>query len=41
MLLAAHWSKQAKETVRIQVTVVNKELPLMPFRSAPGAKRRK
>ena len=40
MLLAAHWSKQAKESVRIQITVVNKELPLTPFGAASGNKRK-
>ena len=41
MLLAAHWQKQARQAVRIQVTVVNKDLPLPSFRSVPGYKRRK
>ena len=41
MLLAAHWSKQAKQAVRIQITVVNKDLPLPTFRSSGGSKRRK
>ena len=41
MLLAAHWQKQAKQAVRIQVTVVNRDLPLPQFRSAPAYKRRK
>lgn len=36
MLLAAHWAKQAEESVRIQITVVNKNLPLRPL--PPGSK---
>ena len=40
MLLAAHWSRQANNSVRIQITNVNKELPLRSLLSA-AAKRNK
>jgi hypothetical protein len=40
MLLAAHWSRQGMNTVRIQITNVNKELPLRSLLSA-AEKRRK
>lgn len=41
MLLAAHWAKTAEDSLRIQVTVVNKDLPLRPSLNGSGYKRRK
>jgi len=41
MLLAAHWAKQATDSVRIQTTVVNKNLPIRPFHSGSKYKRSK
>jgi len=41
MLLAAHWARQGADSVRIQTTVVNKELPLRPFLSSSKYTRRK
>ena len=41
MLLAAHWSRQGTNSVRIQITNVNKELPLRSLLSAAAEKRQK
>lgn len=41
MLLAAHWAKQAEDSVRIRITVVNKNLPPRPFPTESKYKRNK
>jgi len=41
MLLAAHWPNRQEGTVRIQITAVNKSLPLRPFSVRGRVQRRK
>ena len=40
MLLAAHWSRQGANAVKIQITQVNKELPLRSLLSAANKRQK-
>ena len=40
MLLAAHWSRQGANAVKIQITRVNKELPLRSLLSAANKRQK-